>query len=175
MARVKHVRVTNPSIQEIPGMMIQPAKTVAAFGVGAAVGNLALTPVTNAIDERLTENWQRGAAKLGAATAVLTLIAVATEKAKTKPRSENKVLITAAGVGSVSRLITTGIDDLMGRSEADGLVIDAEIVEEDEGGEEMGAILDAEFFDNLDTQRAGGSSMGSNRALFDNSTFNAYQ
>lgn len=175
MARVKtkNVRVTNPSINEIPGLMIQPAKTVAAFGVGAAVGNIALTPVTDAIDNRLDEGWKRGAAKLATATAILTAIAVATEKSKAKPRSDTKVLITAAGVGGVSRLITTGIDDFMGRS-ASSDIIDADFdeVDDDDAPEEMGAVINASFFDNPQIAQQQGM-LGT--AAFNNASFNTYQ
>lgn len=175
MARVasKSVRVTNPSINELPGLMIQPAKTVAAFGVGAAVGNVALTPLTDAFDERLDEGWKRGAAKLATATTILTAIAVVTEKSKQKPRSENKVLITAAGVGAVSRLITMGIDDLMGRNDAKSdIVIDADFDESDDATEEMGAVVNASFFDNPQVAQQQGM-LGT--TAFNNAAFNTYQ
>lgn len=125
--KLKEVRVSNPDISDIPGMVMEPAKMVGAFAVGVGVGNLATAPITDAIDRRFTGGGTRGAVKLAAATGLLTAIALLTEKAKNKPKkSENTPLLAAASIGAVSRLVITGIDDVMGRTNAD--FIDATVV-----------------------------------------------
>lgn len=173
--KAREVRVTNPDLGEIGVKIIQPAKVVAAFGVGVGIGNMATAPITDRIDDRFESGAARGAIKLGAATAVLTAIAIATEKTKTKASSDSKAMLAAASVGSVSRLIMTGIDDLTGRTkEVD--YIDAEFVDgvpDDEPaqveGESMnGTLLATDFFDNKT------NSMSGTTNLFNSRSFGAY-
>lgn len=169
MARLKEVRVTNPGVADIPQMMLKPAKIVAGFGVGVAVGNVALSPVTDKIDDSLDSGLKRGSAKLLAATGILTAIAVITEKQKSKVKGDSGAIIAAASIGSVSRLITTGIDDLMGRgAEPSSIVIDADLVADNDEvaleNKNMGVVLDAKFFDKP-AEMSGATSLYAERSF----------
>lgn len=167
--KLKDVRVTNPSLESLPGLIVQPAKMVGAFAVGSAVGSLATSPITDAIDRRLDTGAKRGAAKLAAATGVLTLVAFMSEKSKTKPKNENAALLAAASVGAVSRLVITGLDDVMGRSPVDNF-IEAEILDDElegEGEAMSGTLLSGDYF-------ARTNEMSGSTAVFGNNSFGSY-
>lgn len=162
----RQVRVTNPSIEEVVVKIAQPAKVVGAFAAGVGLGNVVTAPLTDRIDQRWESGVTRGIVKLSTATACLAAIAYVTEQGKKKPSTDTKAMLAAASMGSVSRMVITGIDDLMGRGEDAAPIIEAEIIEEsgdddEEAAAMNGSLLEGNFFN--DQNMSGGSQLFASR------------
>ena len=162
--KLRSVRVSNPA--DIQGLVVEPAKTVGAFAIGATVGGFVTGPISDAIDDRIESAGTRGAVKLAAATLLLGGVALAAESATKKSSSKHGPLIAAASVGACSGLIADGLRDLTGRGQVSADYID---VEAEDSSEEMGStVVDMNDFRALPpaTEMSGFASSNFNRSAF---------